>query len=125
MRISGGCLCGKVRFEGEAEPQFQVKCYCVDCRRTSGAGHASMMGFLEPREFSSLADRRNTVAHASRPRCGSGVDACNGGMPRLIFVRASALDDPDLFSPQAVVWTARAPRWGAVTSGIPAFATGD
>jgi hypothetical protein len=131
MRILGGCLCGAVRFVGDAEPQFQVKCYCTDCRRTSGAGHAAMMGFAEgaitftgqAKEFSSLADSGNTVIRAFCPACGSGLYARNEGMPHLVFVRASALDDPDLFSPQVAVWAARAPAWDAVTGGIPAFAT--
>ena len=40
MRVTGGCLCGAIRFEGEADAQFQAKCYCTDCRKTSAAGHA-------------------------------------------------------------------------------------
>jgi hypothetical protein len=129
MRIAGGCLCGAVRFEGDADPQFQVKCYCTDCRRTSGAGHAAMMGFQDgaisfkgdAREFCSKADSGNDVIRAFCPTCGSGVYARNGGMPDMIFVRASALDDPNLFSPQMVVWAARAPAGDAVGDRIPAF----
>jgi hypothetical protein len=131
MRIIGGCLCGSVRFEGNANPQFQVKCYCTDCRKTSGAGFAAMMGFPEDaisfrgeaREFCSRADSGRDAIRAFCPTCGSGVYARNSGMPGMIFVRASALDDPNLFSPQMVVWAARAPAWDAVAGGIPAFAT--
>jgi hypothetical protein len=131
MHVTGGCLCGAVRFEGDADPQFQVKCYCTDCRRTSGAGHAAMMGFPdgaititgEAKEFHSKADSGNDAVRAFCPACGSGVYARNAGMPQMIFVRASALDDPTLFVPQMVVWAARAPTWDAVTAGIPAFAT--
>jgi hypothetical protein len=130
MRISGGCLCGAVRFTGEAEPQFQVKCYCTDCRRTSGAGHSAMMGFAsgaitftgEAREFRCKADSGNDSVRAFCPTCGSGVYARNGGMPHFIFVRASALDDPNLFTPQMAVWAARAPHWDAADPDIPAFA---
>ena len=79
MRIAGGCLCGAVRFEGNAEPQFQVKCYCNDCRKTSGAGRTAMMGFQdgaigfegEAREFCSIADNGNDVTRVLpdlRPR---------------------------------------------------------
>jgi hypothetical protein len=129
MRITGGCLCGAVRFIGDAEPQFQVKCYCRDCRRTSGAGHTALMGFAEgsieltgeAREFRSKADSGNDIFRAFCPNCGSGIYARNAGMPQLIFVRASALDDPDLFSPQIAVWAARAPRWDAATAAIPTF----
>jgi len=131
MCIAGGCLCGAVRFVGDADPQFQVKCYCADCRRTNGAGHAAMMGFQdgatsfkdEAREFCSKADSGNGVIRAFCPTCGSGLYAHNGGMPDMIFVRASALDDPNLFSPQMGVRAARAPAWDAVAGGLPAFAT--
>jgi hypothetical protein len=131
MQVTGGCLCGAVRFEGEADPRFQVKCYCTDCRRTSGGGHAAMMGFQagtirfhgEAREFRSTADSGNDVMRAFCPTCGSGVYARNAAMPDMIFVRASALDEPNLFSPQMVVWAARAPAWDPVAGGIPAFAT--
>lgn len=40
----------------------------------------------------------------------------------MIFVRASTLDDPSIFSPQLAVWAARAAAWDPVTPGIPAFA---
>jgi hypothetical protein len=90
-----------------------------------------MMGFLdgaitfrgETREFCSKADSGNDVIRAFCPTCGSGLYARNGGMPGMIFVRASALDDPNLFSPQMAVWAARAPTWDAVAGGMPAFAT--
>ena len=45
MHVSGQCLCGAVRYSGDTDPQFQVKCYCNDCRKSSAAGHAAMMGF--------------------------------------------------------------------------------
>jgi len=130
MRVTGGCLCGAIRFEGDAEPQFQVTCYCTDCRRTSGAGHAAMMGFaggaihVTPgaRKFASKADSGNDIVRAFCPTCGSGIYSRNAGMPHLIFLRASAFDDPLLFAPQLAVWAARAPAWDAVPVHLPAFA---
>src|SRR5712675_1366163 len=77
----------------------------------------------EAREFCSKADSGNGVIRAFCPTCGSGLYARNGGMPDMIFVRASALDDPNLFSPQMGVRAARAPAWDAVAGGLPAFAT--
>ena len=40
--IEGGCLCGAVRYEANAEPAFAVHCYCRQCQRITGAGHASI-----------------------------------------------------------------------------------
>ena len=132
MRVTGGCLCGAIRFEGEADAQFQAKCYCTDCRKTSAAGHAAMMGFAEgalsfkgkATEYRSKADSGNDVLRAFCPTCGSGVYARNAAMPHIVFVRASVLDDPNLFAPQMVVWASRAPSWDIVASEVPTFAEG-
>jgi hypothetical protein len=89
-----------------------------------------MMGFVdgavafsgEVREFRSTADSGNDIVRAFCPHCGSGVYSRTAGMPHLIFVRASALDDPNVFTPQMAVWAARAPHWDATDPAIPAFA---
>lgn len=132
MKISGQCLCGAVRYQGNAEPRFQVKCYCIDCRKVSAAGHAAMMGFPAAeisihgatKEYRSKADSGADVCRAFCPTCGAGIYARNAAMPGMIFLRASTLDDPNLFAPQLVVYAARAPAWDPVTPGIPAFAEG-
>lgn len=130
MKVSGQCLCDAVRYSGEAEPKFQGKCYCTDCRKTSAAGHAAMMGFAadairitgELKEFHSKADSGASVTRAFCPTCGTGICSRNDRMPGLIFLRASTLDDPGLFAPQMIVWAARAPAWDPVNPGVPAFA---
>lgn len=132
MQVSGRCLCGAVRYRGEAEPQFQGKCYCVDCRRTSATGHAALMAFPldaiaitgEVREFHAKSDSGNDVVRAFCPTCGTGLYSRNAAMPQLTFLRASTLDDPSLFAPQFVVYASRAPAWDPVSSGVPTFAEG-
>jgi hypothetical protein len=34
--ISGGCLCGGVRYEIKGELRYVIACHCEQCRRTSG-----------------------------------------------------------------------------------------
>ena len=129
MIISGGCLCGSVRFRGEAEARFQVKCYCTDCRRLSAAGHAAMIGFARDAvaiegkvtEFRSKADSGRAVMRAFCSTCGAGIYAENAAMPDMVFLRASALDDPSVFEPQLAVFASRAPAWDKVNDGLLAF----
>gem|GEM_PF-5235192 len=40
--MTGGCTCGKVRFEAQGEPGRVDICHCLDCRKYHGAPfHAS------------------------------------------------------------------------------------
>lgn len=132
MDLTGQCLCGAVRFSADASPAFQVKCHCIDCRRTSGGGHSAMMGFArnavtvtgQVAQFHSKADSGRDVTRAFCPVCGTAIWSANAAMPDMTFLRASTLDDPNAFSPQMSIYTARAPVWDHVTEGIPAFAEG-
>ncbi len=36
VKLSGGCLCGGVRYAIEAEAREVVNCFCEQCRKTSG-----------------------------------------------------------------------------------------
>ena len=42
--INGGCLCGAVRYECNAEPLFTGNCHCRDCQRASGGAYSPAMG---------------------------------------------------------------------------------
>lgn len=129
--FAGGCLCGAVRYECGAEPAVSGHCHCVDCRKSSGTGHCSHMGV--PRAAVSVtgkvslyeraADSGNTVGRAFCPTCGAAVYSLNSGMPEMIFVRASSLDDPEVFKPQLIVFTSRAPSWDHMDASLPGFAT--
>ncbi len=47
----------------------------------------------------------------------------NSGLPDLIFLRASSLDDPDIFKPQMVVYTRSGPAWDHMAPDLPSFET--
>ena len=128
MSFTGGCLCEAVRYEGR-EQKGGGHCHCLDCRRTSGTGHGSHMIVPEPafsmtgelRFYESSADSGNIVSRGFCPNCGSAIYSTNSGMPGLVFVRASSLDDPEVFRPQLVVYTKRAASWDRMDLALPAF----
>ena len=127
--FEGGCLCGAVRYKSDAEPAMGGHCQCVDCRKSSGTGHCSHMAV--PRAAVTLsgrvttydrpADSGNMVSRAFCPVCGSAVYSLNAAMPQLMFIRASSLDDVEVFKPQMVVYTKRAPSWDKMDATLPAF----
>lgn len=129
--FQGGCLCGAVRYDSKAEPAFAGHCHCHDCRRSSGTGHCSHLAV--PRDAISIsgpvtvydrpADSGNVVSRAFCPACGAPVYSLNSAMPQLMFIRASSLDDLEVFKPEIVVYASRAASWDHVNPNLPAFPT--
>lgn len=130
MSFTGGCLCGSVTYAG-TEEHGGGHCHCIDCRKSSGTGHGSHMivpenGFSlsgDVRFYGSPADSGNIVNRGFCPQCGSAIYSTNSAMPGMVFVRASSLDDPEVFKPQMVVYSDRAASWDRVDATLPSFAT--
>jgi hypothetical protein len=72
------------------------------------------------REHVSIADSGNAMRRGFCPACGTPLFSAADARPHLLFVRAGALDDPDLMAPQATIWTAQAPHWACIDPSIPA-----
>lgn len=128
--LTGGCLCGAVRYETMAGPIVTGHCYCEDCRRTSGTAHGTHVMVPEEgfalrvglRAYDRPADSGNMVSRHFCPTCGSAVFSTNSGMPGFVFLRASSLDDLDAVTPSVVVYASRAPRWDPADPSLPSFA---
>jgi hypothetical protein len=126
--FSGGCLCGAIRYAG-SNPQGGGHCYCKSCRRSSGSSHCTHMIVSEDSIavqgdltfFDEAADSGNNVSRGFCPNCGSAVLSKNSGMPRMSFVRASSLDDPNVFNPEMNVYVSRAPKWSEPDTDLPSF----
>ena len=39
MKIDGGCYCGYLSFEGEADPDKTTICHCTDCQALTGSAY--------------------------------------------------------------------------------------
>lgn len=127
--FSGGCLCGAVRYTCNASPVMAGHCHCEDCRRSSGSGHCSHLMVPEGsvaltgdvKGYARTADSGNLVERFFCPTCGAAVYSRNPGMQGLLALRASSLDDPEVFKPQMHVYVQGAPSWDARHSALPAF----
>lgn len=128
--LKGGCLCGAVAYEASASPQIVGHCYCVDCRKTSGTGHATHAALPEAnlsvkgevKFYDHPADSGNIVSRGFCQACGSAIFSRNSGMPGMAFLRVSSLDDPNAVSPSMIVYASRAPTWDKFDDALPAFA---
>lgn len=129
--LTGGCLCGVVRYTSSAAPGMVGDCYCVDCRKSSGTSHCThavvpadaLTVSGEVKFHDRPADSGNMVSRGFCPVCGSAIYSTNSAMPGMAFIRASSLDDPDLIAPQMTVYASRAPQWARLDPAGPVFDT--
>lgn len=128
--LSGSCLCGKVTYESEGGAQMAAHCHCVDCRKSSGTGHCTHVVMVEDtvridgtlKFYDRPADSGNIVSRGFCPDCGSAVASRNSGMPGMLFLRASSLDDPETIRPVMSVYASRAASWDPVDPNLPSYA---
>ena len=129
--FTGGCLCGAVTYKASEAPQLGGHCHCVDCRKSSGTGHCSHVVMKAdnvtiegtPKCFEKPADSGNIVSRFFCGTCGGPVYSTNSGMPGMTFLRASSLDDPEIFTANMIVYNRAAPSWDVMDPELPSFET--
>jgi len=127
--IRGGCLCGRVRYETDAEPIVTRLCWCRVCQYFATGNAAVSICFPtaglsvsgEMSDYQSVADSGNRMHRRFCGNCGTHLFSAAEARPHLIFVRAGTLDDPEIARPAANIWTASAPSWACMDASLPNF----
>jgi len=127
MRITGGCLCGAVRFESTAAPLITRVCWCRLCQYLgAGSGTVNACFLAESfsvhgvtRDYSNIADSGNVMHRHFCPTCGTPLYSSAEVRPQFVFVRAGTLDDPEVATPAMTIWTSQAPSWACIASELP------
>lgn len=127
--LSGGCLCGGVRYRIDGDIRDVIDCHCERCRRTSG-NHvaAAQVAFedLNLEEGSSLRwfpipeDPR--VEYGFCHRCGSSIFWRSGADDNW-SIFAGTLDPPTGLRTKAVWYTDQAADHSRIDSSVPSFRT--
>ena len=112
--ITGGCLCGDIRYECQGEPLHSIICHCTDCRRFTGSAIATELFYPKesfrllsgtPSGYAVLAESGNSIERQFCGKCGASLFAVLDSYPDLISVTAGTLDDKTVFKPDCQVWT--------------------
>ena len=120
----GGCRCGAVRLRASGRPSTVVYCYCVDCRRSSGAPVSLFAGY---RTWQVEMERGTPRAHASSAEvvrsfcaeCGTPISYEDDRLEGEIYVNVGVFDDPEPFEPEAHNWVSQKPGWLAIGDDLP------
>jgi hypothetical protein len=128
MAISGGCLCGKVRYQIAAEaPKATRICWCRVCQ-TLAAGSGTVNAVFasdairiegETRDFRSVADSGTIMHRRFCSECGTQLFSEAEPRPHLIIVRVGTLDDTEIAKPSSIIWAGSAPSWACFDPDLP------
>jgi hypothetical protein len=122
--LSGGCLCGAVRYRITGTPRYLCYCHCESCRRAAGAASVPWATFAReqfaltagaPLEYRSSA----RVLRGFCGTCGSPLTYRNEARPDEVDVIVTSLDDPGPLAPAAHVWVAEKLPWVRIEDGLP------
>ncbi len=125
-KISGGCLCGEVRYETTREPILQLLCYCTDCQTVSGAAGYAVYGVPidsivltrgTPGQFDIQADSGRTNSRRFCTNCGTRIWAQLDELG-IASVNGLTLDERDHFQPTANHCTNNAPKWCQIDQSL-------
>ena len=127
-KIEGGCTCGKVRYQAEAEPVFQGVCHCKSCQRGSGSAFNAVVAIPtatlkitgDLKQYDSKGDSGQGTHHQFCPNCGSPITGTADVMQGVTMITVGTLDDPSWFKPAMQIYCDSELPW-AHLSGMQSF----
>ena len=127
--LTGGCLCGGVRFEVSEPPAFASYCHCTRCQRRSGTA-ASAQARIVPGSLRVTAGEdllrgfqpESGSTKVSCSRCGSQLWAYRVEEPEALAVRMGAFDGDPGIRPSYRQYVAYAATWEPIPEdGLPRY----
>jgi hypothetical protein len=125
--ITGGCLCGRVRFEVD-EVIALTHCHCTICRKLSGAAFATY-AHVAPTKFRLIAGESAIGQYESTPGsyrrfcrfCGAAVPGMAAYLT-TVSVPAGLLDDDPGVRPVLHTFVDSKAPWWEIDDGLKQYA---
>ena len=124
--MSGGCFCGRIRYEAADAAFDETNCHCSICRRTTGAPFVAWFSVARSRFQFVRGDptRFQSTAKATRTfcgRCGTQLTFEHDDFPDTVDVTTCSLDEPNVVPPKDHTHTSSKLQWIALADGLPEY----
>ncbi len=127
--MTGGCLCGKIRYEITEEPKGCCICHCRSCQKATGGTNIALVIVGkddikvegEPKEYSTPGSSGQLVHRKFCGDCGTTMMGHPEALGDLRSVSAVTLDDPSAVSVNMELWTCDAQSWDISPEGTQRF----
>ena len=116
--LSGGCLCGRVKFSVRDEFKTFFQCHCKQCQQLTGSAFASNI-LTDPGNIEWHCGEASITVyeHPTREFSKSFCNMCGSGLPFInktktsLIVPAGSLNEPPEIQPQANIFTSEEACW--------------
>ena len=129
-KLTGGCACGKIRYQLESAPLFVHCCHCRSCQRESGAAFALnalieadrvTLASGDPEPVLTPSDSGKGQTFWRCPECRVALWSNYAGFgKRVRFIRVGTLDEPDALPPDVHIFTRSRQPWVKIRKSTPA-----
>ncbi len=124
MKITGGCLCGALRYGASIEPIDVGYCHCRMCQKLSGATVLPWASFSS--ESLSYTDGAPKVYKSSEwgqrefcSECGSQIAFRSTDSNDTVEINVGTFDDPEMVAPEYHVWCDSQVSWFDTADELP------
>lgn len=127
-KITGGCLCGSVRYASDAAPALVAVCHCATCQKNTGSAFSLNIAMptdsvtITGKTHATYEDRAgasgNPFFRTFCSRCGSPISGSGDAYSGLIFIKAGTLDDPSWVKPGVHMWCSEKQPWVMIEEGV-------
>ncbi len=126
LPLTGGCACGRIRYEISVAPIDAGYCHCGLCRLTTGA--VMLAWATVPVDGFRYTVGEPSVYHSSEwgerrfcPHCGAQFEYRAQKNPKVVDVNIGLLDRPDLVPPASHVWVEDEVPWLHIQDDLPRY----
>jgi hypothetical protein len=124
--LSGGCLCGCVRYTLKGDPVLTAVCHCSMCRKASAAPAVAWAMYRQDQVTLSQAGLREYHSSPEATRsfcqeCGTQIAFRADYVPGMIDITLGSLDDPNALEPTLHYWYSKHLSWVHFGDSLPKY----
>ena len=126
--MSGGCMCGAVRYDTKGETFGVTHCHCHSCRKHNGAPVVTLAGYKAD-QVTFTGDERKIyesspgVGRAFCGNCGTPLtwEGNNDDMGPIFEFHISTFDNPELLVPTGHAFEPERIAWFDIADNLPRY----
>jgi hypothetical protein len=112
--MEGSCHCGSIKFKAQGTPNWLGACYCVDCRKVSGAPYLAFAQ-IDTVEFTKGTPKKYSssekVERSFCENCGASISYAFKEQPNKLFMCVGLFDDINALAPKDHIFIQQKASW--------------